>query len=241
MSSSESQQAAALLYKAMGFTANPSSDADYRHLLARFRGDRVFAEVVNGVAAGMELVILDVSERGLVIAPTGKSSRFSLRLSDLRRSMSESEKVAMVLIHLAIAAVFYPTTDHIEDEGRSPFPSSLVEVRDKVLGIANSLRLSAEGDSYAAEQLRPGWSLILDLPVFIPGAERASMKSVDGIVRVCLIRLSDYGLVRKEGKEDIGDKTIFTPTHQLRVQLRELTLPNLFRAVATAATPANQG
>lgn len=147
----------------------------------------------------------------------------------------------MVLIHLAIAAVFYPTTDHIEDEGRAPFPSTLAEIRDKVLAIANALRLSAEGDSYAAEQLRPGWSFLLDLPVFIPGAERASMKSVDGIVRVCLLRLFEYGLVKKEGNEEIREKTIFTPTHLLRVQLRELTLPNLYRAVAVAAAPANQG
>jgi hypothetical protein len=67
------------------------------------------------------------------------------------------------------------------------------------------------------------------------------MKSVDGIVRVCLLRLHDYGLVRKEGNEEMRDKTIFTPTHQLRVQLRELTLPNLFKAVAAAAAPSNQG
>ncbi|WP_236192374.1 MULTISPECIES: hypothetical protein [Pseudomonas] len=241
MSSIDSQHAARLLYKAMAISANPANDPDYRHLVARFRGERMFAEVVNGVAAGMELVILDVSERGLVIAPTGRNSRFSLRPTDLRRSMSEQDKVAMVLIHLAIAAVFYPTTDHIEDEGRAPFPSTLAEIRDKVLAIANSLRSSAEGDSYAAEQLRPGWSFLLDLPVFIPGAERASMKSVEGLVRVSLRRLQDYGLVRNEGDEEMLDKTVFTPTHQLRVQLRELTLPNLFKAVAAAAAPSNQG
>lgn len=241
MSSSDSQDAAMLLYKAMGVSANPNSDADYRQLLAKYRSDRAFSEMVSGVATGMELVILDVSERGLVIAPTGKNSRFSVRLSDFRQNLSEPERVAIVLIHLAIAAVFYPTTDHVEDEGRSPFPSSVMDVREKVISVASSLRLAAEGDSYAAEELRPGWSLILGLPVTIPGSERASMKSVDGIVKVCLSRLAHYGLVRKEGKEDIGDKTIFTPTHQLRVQLRELTLPNLFRAIATAASDGTQG
>lgn len=241
MGSSDGQDAAALLYKAMGILANPLNDTEYRQLLAKFRSDRAFADVVNGIAAGMELVILDVSERGLVVAPTGKNSRFSLRVTDLRQNLNERERVAMALIHLAIAAVFYPTTDHVEDEGRAPFPSSVSEIRDKVLTIANSLRLSSEGDSYAAEQLRPGWGLILDLPPFIPGAERAALSSVDGIVKLCLIRLRDFGLVRKEGHEKISEKTIFTPTHQLRIQLRELTLPTLFRAITIAASSANQG
>jgi len=241
MSNSESRDAAALLYKAMGAYASPGSDVEYRHLLARYRADSAFSEVVNGIAAGMELAILDVSERGLVIAPSGKKSRFSIKIGDLRLNMGEREKVAMVLVHMAIGTVFYPTTDHLEDEGRTPFPSSLTDIREKVVGIANQLRVAAEGDSYPAEELRPGWSLLLDLQEVMPDASRASMSSVHGIVKVCLMRMLTYGLVRKEGREEIGDKTVFTPTHQLRIQLRELTLPNLYRVTAESAAEANQG
>ncbi|MNG17159.1 hypothetical protein D3C84_1011290 [compost metagenome] len=97
------------------------------------------------------------------------------------------------------------------------------------------------GDSYSAEETRPGWTYLLGLPTAIPNAERASMSSIEGIIRVCLSRMLEYGLVRKEGKEDIDEQTSFTPTHQLRIQLRELTLPTLFKAIVEAAATKTEG
>ncbi|MCL6692418.1 hypothetical protein M8R19_27410 [Pseudomonas sp. R3.Fl] len=233
----DSREASTLIYKSLGANNSPRNDAEYRELLAKYRADREFSETVKGMAEGLELKILDVSERGMVIAPFGKESRFSIRLADLRRNMTEEQKVAMVLTHLAIGAAFYPTTDFLDDESRTPWPVTMGQIRDSLSTIAHGLQRAAEGDSYQAEQLRPGWSLLVDLPPTIPGAERASLNSLEGMVKVCLTRMQDYGLVRKEGKEDINETTTFTPTHQFRVQLRELTLPRLFQAAIDAATP----
>lgn len=225
-----SREASTLIYKSLGAHNTSRNDAEYRTLLAKYRSDREFAETVKGIADGFEIAILDVSERGLVIAPSGRESRFAIRLSDLRLNMNEEQKVAMVLTHLTIGAAFYPTTDFLDDESRTPFPVTMGQIRDKLKSTAQGLQLAAEGDSYPTEELRPGWSLIVALPDAIPGAARASLSSLEGIVKICLTRMQEYGLIRKEGKEEIVETTSFTPTHQFRIQLRELTLPRLFQA-----------
>jgi hypothetical protein len=231
----EGEEAATLIYKAMAINSGLGNDAEYRYLLAKYRSERDFAALVKGIARGLELVILDVSERGLVIAPTGKESRFSLKLSDLRTTLNENQKVAMVLVHLAIGTVFYPTADFLDDDGRTPFPATVKDIRERLLVIARNMERASDGDSYQVEQMRPGWSMVLGLVPAIPDAQRAALSSVDGIVRFSLMRMKDFGLVRSDTKAEITEKTSFTPTHQFRIQLRKLTLPLLFPAAVEAA------
>jgi len=235
------QDAATLVYRAMAINSNPNNDVTYRQLLTRCRAERPFFDLVEGVAHGMSLIILDISDRGLIIAPENKDSRFSLKLSEFRSRMSDEQKVAVLLAHLAIGAVFYPASDSLDDESRTPFPATVGNIRDKLLTVANGLRKDAEGDSFSAEKSREGWEYILQLPPKIPGSERAALSSVEGIIAVCLNRMTEYGLVRKEGREDIDEQTSFTPTHLLRIQLRELTLKTLFQAVVDAAAPNAEG
>jgi len=103
--SADVRAAARLLYKALQLMGSPANDQEYRELLSRYRADGAFAEVVQEQAAGLELVILDVSERGLILAPANRDSRFSLRMGDLRQHLTKEQKVALVLAHLAISAV----------------------------------------------------------------------------------------------------------------------------------------
>lgn len=235
------QDAATLIYRAMGAHSSPHNDTVYRQLLARCRAEREFAEAVQGIAEGMSLLVLDISDRGLVVVPSGKDSRFSIKMAEFRTKMSEEQKVAVLLAHLAIGAVFYPTSDFLDDDGRTPFPATLGVIRDKLVSVINSLAKESEGDSYSAEETRPGWEFMRGLPTKIPNSTRASLSSIEGIITVCLSRMLEYGLVRKEGREDIDEQTSFTPTHQLRIQLRELTLPTLFNAVIEAATSKAEG
>lgn len=229
------QDAATLVYKAMGIHTGPHNDVVYRQLLARCRAEQDFTDAVKSIAEGMSLVVLDISDRGLVIAPSGKDSRFSIRMSDFRSRMSEEQKVAVLIAHLAIGAAFYPTSDFLDDDGRIPFPATLGTIRDKLVAAAKGLEKDSEGDSYSAEETRPGWAYILGLPLTKPNAERASLATIEGIITICLSRMKEYGLIRQEGRDEIDEQTSFTPTHQLRIQLRELTLPTLFKAIVEAA------
>lgn len=235
--SSIHREANRLLYKALNLTGSPSTDAEYRELLYKFRADTTFSLVVQEAAIGLELQILDVSERGLIVAPTSKESRFSLRMVDLRAQLNVEQKVALAMAHLAISAVFFPTTDRLDDDAKAPLPATLARFRDTLLGVVNRLSDAqdpAEADR-AADELAPGWQHLKRLPAVNPKAERASYSSVDGFVRIAVNRMVEYGLLRvaREGEDEA--QSLYTATHRLRVHLRELTLPRLFHLTRDAA------
>jgi hypothetical protein len=225
-----------LIYKALQLHLSPANDTEYRELLGLYRGDPVFAEMVDDTAHGLELVILDVSERGLIVAPMNKESRFSLRLSDLRKNLSEEQRVALVMAHLTISAVFYPTTDSLEDEGKTPLPANLARFRDTLMAVVKRLS-EANPVEDGSETLEVGWNLLKRLPMVVPGAERASASSIEGVVRLALKHMTNYGLVRLERESEDDDQALYTPTHRLRVNLRELTLPRLFQLTREAIQP----
>lgn len=232
----QNSAAARLIYRALNLSATPANDVEYRELLARYRASPQMQELLTEIAEGMELIVLDVSERGLIIAPSGKESRFSIRLGDLRTKLSEDQRVALVLSFLAICAVFYPTTALIEDDSRFPMPATLAAFRDTLIGLAERMNALEDSDDYSREELRPGWSYIHSLPHSIPESERASPNSIEGLVRLALKYLSDYGLVNCVGSQDEDEAVEYTATHRLRIQLRERTLPRLFDYVRSSAT-----
>ncbi|TGS35775.1 hypothetical protein EN827_33140, partial [Mesorhizobium sp. M1D.F.Ca.ET.184.01.1.1] len=84
----QNSAAARLIYRALNLSETPANDVEYRELLARYRASPELQQVLAQIAEGMELMVLDVSERGLIIAPARKESRFSIRLGDLRKNLS---------------------------------------------------------------------------------------------------------------------------------------------------------
>lgn len=216
------REATRLLYKALHLGLSPANDAEYRELLGKYRADGAFSEAVQEAAIGLELEILDVSERGLIVAPSSRESRFSLRLTDLRQHLSGKQKVALAMAHLAISAVFFPTTDRLEDDAKTPLPATVGRFRDTLLSLVS--RLANE----SAEELLPGWELLKRLPPVNPKAERASTNSVEGFVKLALKQMTEYGLVRLERESEDEAQALYTATHRLRVHLRELTLRRLF-------------
>jgi hypothetical protein len=198
-----------LIYKALQLGLTPTNDPEYRELLSKYRADAALFENVQQAASALELTILDASEHGLIIAPSRRESRFSLRLSDLRQQLNNEQKVALVLAHLAISATFYPTTDLIEDDTRTPL----------------SQESPPEGTT---EEFVPALELLRRLPVANPRAERASTNSIEGFVKLALKQMAEYGLVRLVRETEEEAQALYTPTHRLRIHLRELTLWRLF-------------
>lgn len=238
--SSIQREANRLLYKALHLTGSPSNDNEYRELLSKYRADPTFSAAVQDAAIGMELSILDVSERGIIIAPSSKESRFSLRMADLRGQYSPEQKVALAMAHLAIAAVFFPTTDRLDDDAKAPLPATQARFRDTLLSLVNRLSDAHNSDEVASagEELVPGWQHLKRLPAVNPKAERASTSSVDGFVRLAVNRMVEYGLLRTVRESEDEAQSLYTATHRLRVHLRELTLPRLFNLTRDAANAA---
>jgi hypothetical protein len=234
------KEAARLVSKALQASLNPSNDLEYRDLLATYRSEPQFRNWVSEITTGLDLTVLDVSERGLFIAPSGPASRFAYRLGDFRSSMNEGEKSALVLAHIAIASVFFPTTDSIDNDDHLVNPASVAQLRDALLNMAASLGARADEHSEQSidlEMIQPGWHLIKGLPVSLPKAQKASTSSVVGLIKIALNNLKEAGMVRLHLEAQEETMETYTPTHRYRVQLRELTL----RKLLEIAREANQG
>lgn len=237
------RQAARLVGKALQPTLSPCNDTEYRELLAMYRAELPFREWVEEIICGLDLSLLDVTERGLMVAPSGPSSRFAYKLGDFRSSMDQGEKAALVLAHVAIAAVFFPTTDSIDSEDQLVNPASIAQIRDALLnmtaGLKNLNKDQNEGESGEVEMVQPGWALINGLPVSLPKAQKASMNSVVGLIKIALNNLKEAGMVRTHIESEEETMETYTPTHRYRVQLRELTVRRLLE-IAREANRDNQ-
>lgn len=238
---STARNAARLVYKAIQPALSPVNDTEYRELLDLYRAEPTFQAMVVEVADGLELAVLDFSERGLVAAPASRESKFAMRITDLRGSLKPAAKAGLVLAHVAIAAVFYPTTSGLEDDRFVPTPASVAQFRDTLLALAQRLKDSAENHDTGdvPVELAPGWELICALPLVLRDAQRASPNSVTGLIGLALSNLVTGGLLRIDRDATDEDQVTYTPTHRLQVQLRELTLRTLFQ-IAQSGTPAGQ-
>ncbi|MBC8742883.1 hypothetical protein F6X40_41200 [Paraburkholderia sp. UCT31] len=231
------RNAARLTYKALHTTLSPINDSEYRELLALCRADPTFRRYVEDVAAGMELQILDLSEqRGLIVVPASKDSRFAVRLTDIRSGMTPDQKAALILAHIAIAAVFFPTTDGLDDDNYSPPPASVATCRDTLYALARRLKETSDLPPDIPSELAPGWETISALPVAIPSGQRASHASVVGVVKIALNQMAQNGLVRLDRDAEDEAAATYTPTFRLRVQLRELALRRLYEMAQLATT-----
>ncbi len=241
--SSTARNASRLVYKAIQPTLSPVNDAQYRELLDLYRADPGFAAMVGDVAEGLELVVLDFSERGLVVVPASRESKFAYRLTDLRSSSLKSDqKAGLLLAHIAVAAVFYPTTDGLENDSFIPPPANLARFRDTLLALAKRLKDDA-GELDLKEvpvELAPGWELICSLPLTVPGGQRSTLASVSGLIGIALSHMATSGLLRVDRESADDEQRTHTPTHRLQVQLRELTLRRIFELAQTGSTMAGR-
>lgn len=231
------RNAAKLISKALQSSSTPLNDVEYRELLAIYRAEASFRDWVDEIIVGLDLKLLDVTEKGLFVAPNGPTSRFAFKLSDFRSSMEQSEKAALVLAHIAIAAVFFPTTESVDNDEQISNPASIAQLRDALINMAVSLKGQNEDSSGEIEMVQPGWSLINGLPVAQPNAQKASTHSVVGIIKIALNNLKDAGMVRVHLESHEESLETYTPTHRYRVQLREMTV----RKLLEIARQSNQG
>jgi hypothetical protein len=228
------RNAARLTYKALHANLSPVNDPEYRELLALYRADTAFQTQVQDVATGLELLVLEASDRGLIVVPSSRDSKFAVRMQDIRLQMTVEQRAALVLAHVAIAAVFFPTTAGLEDNNNTPPPASVAQCRDALHALARRMK-DADGDTtdMLRPELTPGWELVTSMPVVLPGAQRASPNSVVGLVKMALSNMQQSGLVRLDQDSEEDSSQTYTPTYRLRVQLRELAMRRLFDLAQT--------
>ncbi len=233
------KSAARLVYKALHTNLSPVNDPEYRELIALARALPEFRQQVEDVACGMELQILDISEmRGMTAAASTPESRFAMRLSDIRVGMDVQQKCALVLAHVAIAAVFFPTTDVLDDDSYTPPPASIAACRETLYALAKRLKETQELPQEIPIDLAPGWEAICAMAPAMRDGQRASVASIAGVTKIALNQMAANGLVRLDRGGDDDASTAYTATHRMRVQLRELALRRLYEMAQRAAAAA---
>lgn len=227
--------ASRLVAKALQPGLSPANDTEYRELIALYRADGEFRDIFDKIARGLELQLLDWSERGVIVVPDGHRSLFSCRLSDIRSSLSEAEKAALVLVFVAIATVFFPTTESLDNEEFHPPPARIADFRDAVHALACRMREETNIDE-VTEALRPGWDHLASLPLASPKSEtqRAGLNSIVGLVKIGLNNLRDAGMVHLDYSFGEELQHAYTVTYRFRIQLREFSLHKLVEYARTA-------
>lgn len=171
----------------------------------------------------MQLEILDANpQRGIVVVPVNKESRFAVRVSDLRQ-MTGEQRIALAITYLTIAAVFYPTNDRLEEDAYTSRGERANIFRETLSDLVKRLAGEADANTAVLEGMEPGWTYLHKLPMSLKAAERASLSSIDGCVRLALRQLVDYGMIRVTKASSDEEEILYTPTYRLRIHLREIT------------------
>lgn len=225
--------AARLVYKGLQPKLVPANDKEYRDLVALYEGQPEYRRMVDEVAIGLELSTLSVGPSGAVFVPASAESRFALRLTDIKAGMSQEDKAQLVLAHVAIAAMFYPTAEKLNDESYSAPPVSEIDTVSSLKAICQefSRRAGDQGVHSLPKELEPGWQNILSKPESRPEQLRKTSGTLDGLVAGVFKQLQDNGLVRLDSDEG---SPRYTTTWRYAVQLRELIVNTVFQAAREA-------
>lgn len=232
---SEAQKAVRLLRKGLSPRASASrGDTEYGLLLAHWRADPEFRNLVEELAPMLELRVIDALEHAIVLAPLGPDSVFAATLSDLRRDLGEISRGALALVHIAVAATFFPTAAVLEgmQEDNAELSATPARIAALLREQCQHLEDASSDDPDLQEAgLVEAWRELLRLPETRPdGSQRASLGSLVGMVKLVLNQLNDHGMVQTL---ETAEGDTYMPTPRYRLQVRELAAHELFdRCVA---------
>lgn len=204
----------------------PARDEQYRTLVARVRADDDFAAVVHAVAAGLKLVVLDVSERtGIVVAST-EDSAFAIRMTDYaRRTNGEgkaAERVIHALVHLGAATLAFPRPADLADEsyiGRITVEGVEAFVHEAAIRLADRVRDETPDSDPAEPGLQAAWRVYTRRArAGTTDDQRRLFTSTLGIAGKALTFLADQGLLVRTSEERGGT---YRTTPRYRTQVRE--------------------
>ncbi len=231
---SEAQKAVLLLSKGLSPRASAlRGDADYLQLLTHWRADPEFRELVHDLAPMLGLRVIDVLEHAIVLAPLGADSVFAVTLTELRPGIGEMSRGALALVHVAIAATFFPTAVSLTGAQDDFAEVSATPARIAAVLREHCGRLKAEaGDDprLADAGLVEAWRELARLPDTRPdGSQRAALSSLAGMVKLVLNQLHEHGMVQTL---DTAEGETYIPTPRYRLQVRELAANELFERCA---------
>jgi hypothetical protein len=222
----------------------PAQEPEYLQLVNRYLDASPFKLLVQSLARGLGLHILDVGEHGLVLAPAGESA-FAFHASDFRPGKTVDERLLDGLVQVAIATTIFPRArDLADDPTLARPPASIDEVEENLRTVCNRLEQAARGqpDPQASEELaglEEAWRLYQRrLASMATKDARQAERSTRRVIEHALERLCEFGcFVRVNAKE----RTEYQPTWRYQVLVRDLAATTVYQAVRQALETGANG
>ncbi|GAB3500869.1 hypothetical protein FB471_6029 [Amycolatopsis cihanbeyliensis] len=214
----------------------PSRDVTYADLVRRYAEDSAFKQLTHSVAAGLGLMVLDVStQAGAVLAATDESV-FEIKMDSYARQSKirerrETEKVLHGLVHLATAALGFPRPDDLANDtyiGRVSVEQvdSVVREACRILD-ERAARAEENNDPLAdAPELEQAWRAYARRPAAAATKDgRLAADTTRGMVSRALRFLAEQGFLVQVNSEQGGT---YRTTPRYQVQVRELAADSAF-------------
>ncbi|WP_436788144.1 hypothetical protein [Yinghuangia sp. YIM S10712] len=225
MTSADVSDAARLVAFGLQPKLLPARDAEYAELVRRHREDHRFAALCDAVAAGLGLVVLEVSPRAGMAVTAAEDSVFAVRMSDYaRRASTEStDRFLHGLAHLAIAALAFPRADDLAEDsyvGRISVHGVDAFVRQACRRLEERAEQTGENSDPATDApgLEAAWRVYARRSA--TGATKDARRlsaSTTGIVGKAVAFLVDSGFLQRVS-DDAGGTYRTTARYQLQVR-----------------------
>jgi hypothetical protein len=220
--------AARLIHKSLTATERDNNDPEHRELMDEFSSNQTFRTMVHDFARGLELNVFEVGFKAIVLAPTSSESKFAYKISDIRGNLDAGQRAGLLIAHTAICAVYFPTSESLENDFYTPPPVSILEMRNSLNNLVIRLKENFEKGQPFDETIDQGWQHLAKLPPFKPNNERAALNSLHGFVKSSVNYMLDGKLLHLERASSEDDNSMYTPTIALKIHLREFLLPKLY-------------
>jgi hypothetical protein len=179
----------------------PSRNADYAGLVARWHADDAFAADVAAVAGAQGLRILECSRiHGLVLAAADEESPYAMSVNDYLTSVTGEVRLLHGFVHLAIALAAYPTAADLEIEDATPQVTAEA-VAELMARLVARIRQAAGNEDPRADEpmLEPLYRVVARAPEEKQSADdRANPRTHVGAVKKALRVLEEQGLADRD-------------------------------------------
>jgi hypothetical protein len=205
----------------------PARDTEYAELVRRHREDPGFARTADAVAAGLGLVVLEVSPRAGMAVTAAEDSVFAVRMGDYaRRAASDAgDRFLHGLAHLAAAALAFPRPEDLADDGyigRITVNGVDAFVRQACRRLEEKAEEAGEitDPATGAPGLEAAWRVYSRRSA--TGATKDARRlagSTTGIIAKAVAFLVDSGFLQRTGDESGGT---FRTTARYQLQVRDM-------------------
>jgi hypothetical protein len=238
-------RAGRLLHWGLQPRQRPAQEPEYRDLIDQYldRGD--FRELVQTIASGLQLRVLDAGDYGIALGPEGNSA-FALRHADFRPGTSSAEdRLIDGLVQLAVAATVFPNSRDLKDEATRARPAVTVdEIEDNLRRLAKRLEQEskqAPDPKTTAEEagFYEAWRVYQSRLAAVETSDnRQSRRATRRSIQFALDRLSEFGCFLRETR---GSHVYYQPTCRYQVQVKELAALHIYARLCEALGTGSEG